>query len=128
MKFTENNALPFQKAIASDKQPPTFAESVLYWTSQEYTWYEAENVCKQTGDMHLASITNEEEYILVQGILAGDKSAIELNATRILTPCRFGSSLCAIYIGLQVHVRDYYIATVCTCIHVAVLNFICFSK
>lgn len=91
-------------ALVSDKHSTAFAEYVLYWTSQTYTWYEAEDVCRQTGEMHLASVTNEEEYILVKAILAGYSYVGEIEQpVRILTPCRLGSILCVM--GLRVNVR-----------------------
>lgn len=82
-----------------------FAHYVLLWTSDDYSWYEAEQVCTQM-DMHLASITSQEEYQLVTGMLSGEGYRTEFHhESRILTPCKTVSYLCTIYIGMLVKVK-----------------------
>lgn len=93
-----------------------FARYVLLWTSDYYSWYEAQHACMQLG-MHLASISTEEEYNLVTGMLSGEGYGTEfLSEERVLTPCRMQFFLCMIHIGMQIKVggdQDYD-AYVCT--------------
>ena len=86
----------------------SFASYHFIWTQQEYTWYEAEDMCVKLG-MHLASLTSETEYHVVQNLLSGD--GYRLNDTKdghgLLTPCRLETALCMIFIGLQYKVSEY---------------------
>lgn len=81
-----------------------FAQYVFLWTTNSYNWYEAESVCTDMG-MQLASISSEEEYQLVTGMLWGEDYKTEsLREQRILTPCKLEYYLCVIYIGMLVKV------------------------
>lgn len=93
-------------SLDSAKSIASYAEYVLLWTSDELSWYGAEHSCMQLG-MHLASISSEEEYRLVTGMLSGDGYGTYSHLEqRILTPCRTVSSLCIVYIGMQLKVKN----------------------
>ena len=63
-------------------------------------------ICLQMDGMHLASMTTPEEYTLVSGFLAGDDyQRSDNNAFKLLAPCRAGSPLCIIYIGMKAQVE-----------------------
>lgn len=80
-----------------------FVQYNLLWTTESYTWQQAEDLCQSAG-MHLASISSELEYDIVSGLLAGAgyrKAELDSSEMLINTPCRIESTLCMVYIGLQ---------------------------
>lgn len=80
----------------------------LLWTSNNYSWNDAEDVCLKIG-MHLASITLEDEYHMIRAMLAGNTHGSERtiqNNHLLLTPCKLKAILCIIYIGLRIKVSN----------------------
>ena len=72
-----------------------FHASYTYlWTRRNLSWASANATCSHLG-MHLVSITNEDELNLVREFLIDET---------FLTPCRLETTLCVIFIGLQVKV------------------------
>lgn len=73
------------------------------WNTPRLSWTDSENTCQKAG-MHLASITSEDEYDIVKGLLQGQgytkKSG--LKEDWIATPCKVESSICLVHLGLQV--------------------------
>lgn len=75
------------------------------WTQQPHTWNEAESNCRAQG-MHLVSLASETEYLILLDLLLGESpSKSDGFDISILTPCKLETSLCAIYIGMQIKVR-----------------------
>ena len=98
----QDHAQSIWNVSASDQTP--FAEYHLLWSHGEYTWSEAEEICQELDGMHLASISSEEEYLLITRMLLGGVYRVFHTDKRflpILTPCLIGSPLCLIHIGLK---------------------------
>lgn len=84
-----------------------FAQYVFMWVPGEYSWFEAEETCVQLG-MHLASISSNEEYRLITGMLLGDGYGTESSLEpQMFTPCRTEEFVCMIYIGMHVKVTQF---------------------
>lgn len=82
------------------------AHLVFVWTQQPHTWNEAKSICKAQ-DMHLVSLASEAEYLLVLDLLLGEAPSTPDGADiPILTPCKLETPLCAIYIGVEMKVRN----------------------
>lgn len=92
----------------NEPRPSVFAQYVLLWTTGYYNWDEAEQACTQMG-MHLASISSQEEYQLVTGMLLGEGyGTASYSEQRITTPCKTQSYLCIIYIGMIIKVTTTF--------------------
>ena len=83
----------------------TFAMFTYLWTNKSMTWEEASDMCGVLG-MYLPSMTNEDEFHIIQDMLAGRGYSLTESTTEysILTPCRLESTLCVIYLSLQTRV------------------------
>ena len=102
----KDHVLSIWNGSASDQTP--FAEYRLLWSDREYTWDEAEEICQDLGGMHLASISSEQEYLLITRMLLGGAYHVfdaDKFCLPILTPCLMGSPLCVIHIGLKRQVK-----------------------
>jgi hypothetical protein len=65
------------------------------------SWTAANAICKSIG-MQLASITTEDEYDIVKGLLWGQGyRAGKMNEDWITTPCRVESAVCMVFLGLH---------------------------
>ena len=103
--------------------PYVFATYVLLWVTQPYSWEDAETVCKDMG-WHLASVSSEEEYFIVKGMLKGEEYQVNQGIYEVspVTPCKLASPLCVVHIGMQAKVCDVIRvfrvnvdSVVCTC-------------
>lgn len=90
--------------------PSDFAQYIMLWTSNDYTWYEANTICTDLG-MNLPSITSEQEYELVRRMLSGENYQAS-PFFKTVTPCKVNSPLCVIHIGMQVKVRQSLYANI----------------
>lgn len=88
----------------SQEQEDVFADYHFFWGPMHQSWTEAANMC-ETRQLHLASISTEEEYNIVKGLLWGQgyRTGQTVSEDWILTPCRMESDVCFIYIGLNLN-------------------------
>ena len=97
--------IPVKYIGVSKSNHSVFATYVLLWTTQPYSWEDAEAACKDM-DLHLASVSSEEEYFIVKGMLKGEEYQVNQTGYEVspVTPCKLSSPLCVVHIGMQTKV------------------------